>query len=186
MPDDASDPWALDLAWNWIGSHAQQLSAVEGPEVARAFALSALVAEIAGVLALAVAAAQTRGPAARRSAWQGVAALAPVVRRAITPAAASGLALDRPLRRSTALVDRIADLAPAAPVAATIVALPRPRPVPPPDGSAPTLRRWYLECGAQPALELFSAAAKALPGLAPDCDAWAADLRATYSALGRT
>jgi hypothetical protein len=160
--------------------HACALARREGPEVARAFALSALIADIAGVLALAVAAAETPGSSARRRAWDAVAALAPAVRETLRGA---GHAPGRPLRRCGRLVDQIAELATSAPAAAGTVPLGRLPPLPTPDGAAPTLRRFFLDAGPGSALDLLDAAAVALPALAPECDAWATDLRAAFRAL---
>jgi hypothetical protein len=179
------DPWTPEHGWRWIGGYTAQLGATEGADVARAFGLSALLAELAGLLVLAVRAAEIDVASARARAWHGVAQLLPFVRRSVAGASGAIEGLEGPARRSAALVDRVEALAATAPAAAPVRPVPaRARRSPPPDGGPETLRRWLMTTGPQPALDILSAAAAALPGLALDCAAWAAEVDEAWRALG--
>src|SRR5881394_689225 len=94
------DPWTPEHGWRWIGGYAAQLRVEEGADVARAYALGALLAELAGLLVLAVRAAEIDVAATRASAWHGVAQLLPFVRRSVAGAASAVEALEGSARRS--------------------------------------------------------------------------------------
>ena len=180
----AGDPWSHADGWSWLSRYAR--THLEGAEVARAFVLSVLLAEISGMLVLAVRAAELDAPAARARAWREVERLAPLVRHSLAAAGAAAVpGTSAATRRSAALLERLLDLAHEAPRAATGSGSLLSGPAPPmPAATAATLRQWLRAGGAQPSLDILAATALALPVLARECGAWSADLVDAWEALG--